>query len=183
MPRHVFVPPEYQGEAYSDEPLPIGEGQTISQPTVVAMMTQALDLQGNETVLEVGTGSGYQAAILSRLCKRVETVELLPSLAHRAQSALRAIGYDNVTVYVGDGYEGLPPLAPFDAIVITAAPPEIPEKLVRQLRDGGRMVVPVGPRDDEQHLLLLHKVGTEVRRTDLGAVRFVPMVRGRRVPD
>lgn len=178
VPRHAFVPEMLQGSAYADEPLPIGEGQTISQPTVVAMMTQALGLRGDELVLEVGTGSGYQAAVLSRLCRRVESIEIIPSLAERARSVLARLGYENVSVRVGDGYQGLAALAPFDAIVITAAPPEIPQKLVEQLRDGGRLVVPVGPAHGEQDLVVLRKRGGEVMRSSLGPVRFVPMVRG-----
>lgn len=180
VPRHVFVPDSLLHVAYEDAPLPIGEGQTISQPTVVAMMTNALHLAGTETVLEVGTGSGYQAAILSRLCKRVETIEIIPSLAETARKALARAGFDNVRVHVGDGYAGLPDLAPFDGVIITAAPPQIPDALVRQLRDGGRLVVPVGPAGGVQELVVLHKQGGRLTRTELGAVRFVPMVPGSR---
>jgi protein-L-isoaspartate(D-aspartate) O-methyltransferase len=177
VPRHVFVPESLRDHAYDDGPLPIGEGQTISQPTVVAMMTGALNLKGDEVVLEVGTGSGYQAAVLSRLCRRVETIEIISSLADGARKALTRVGYDNVRVHVGDGYEGLPSLAPFDAIIITAAPPEIPVRLMGQLRDGGRLVAPIGPVHGIQDLILVEKHGDRVTTRDLGAVRFVPMVR------
>lgn len=176
VPRHIFVPESLFNVAYEDGPLPIGEGQTISQPTVVAMMTDALALKGDEVVLEVGTGSGYQAAILSRLCKRVETIEIIPSLAETAKRALKRGGYDNVNVHVGDGYAGLPDLAPFDGIIITAAPPTIPDALVRQLKDGGRLVVPVGPSGGVQELILLRKRDGRITTSELGAVRFVPMV-------
>jgi len=178
VPRHLFVPEALLNVAYEDGPLPIGEGQTISQPTVVAMMTDALRLKGDETVLEVGTGSGYQAAVLSLLCKRVETIELIPSLAETAKRALKRAGYDNVNVHVGDGYAGLPELAPFDGIIITAAPPSIPEALMGQLKDGGRLVVPVGPSGGIQELVLLQKRDGGFTRSELGAVRFVPMVPG-----
>lgn len=178
VPRHVFVPDDQKRRAYDDKPLPIGHGQTISQPTVVAMMTEALDLQGDEVVLEVGTGSGYQAAVLSRLAKRVESIEIVAPLAQRAKSALSRIGYDNVNVHVGDGYAGLPEKAPFDRIIITAAPPEVPPKLVEQLAKGGKMVLPVGPRFGVQDLIVLEKQQDgRLRRENLGPVRFVPMVR------
>jgi len=183
VPRHVFVPLSIRHLAYEDGPLPIGEGQTISQPTVVAMMTEALELRGDETVLEVGTGSGYQAAVLARLCKRVETIEIIPSLAAAAGQALETAGYHNVRVHVGDGYAGLPELGPFDAVIITAAPPEIPSALIAQLREGGRLVVPVGPQHGVQELVLVRKHEGGITRTELGAVRFVPMVRGGRLPD
>lgn len=179
VPRHAFVPAHLQREAYADYPLPIGQGQTISQPTVVAMMTQAVQPQANEVVLEVGTGSGYQAAVLAKLCSRVETIEIVPALAAQARKTIDRLGYSNVHVHVGDGYLGLPQQGPYDAIVITAAPPEIPSKLVEQLRDGGRMVVPVGPQHGGQDLLLLRKQGAGLARTNLGPVRFVPMVPGK----
>lgn len=179
VPRHAFVPENQRHRAYEDTPLTIGHGQTISQPTVVAMMTDALDLQGNEVVLEVGAGSGYQAAVLSRLVKRVETIEIVEPLAHMAIAALKRVGYDNVRVHIGDGYAGLPALAPFDRIIITAAPPEIPEKLVEQLAVGGKMVLPVGPRFSVQDLIVLEKrPDGSLDRRNLGPVRFVPMVRG-----
>lgn len=178
VPRHLFVPDSLLNVAYEDGPLPIGEGQTISQPTVVGMMTDALKLKGDEIILEVGTGSGYQAAVLSRLCRRVETIEIIPSLAEAAKRALKRAGYGNVNVHVGDGYAGLPNLAPFEGIIITAAPPTIPQALIQQLKDGGRLVVPVGPSGGIQELLLVQKLGGEIKRTELGAVRFVPMVPG-----
>jgi len=178
VPRHAFVPEGQRHRAYDDSPLTIGHGQTISQPTVVAMMTDALDLDGDEVVLEVGTGSGYQAAVLSRIAKRVESIEIVEPLAERAKATLARLGYDNVRVHVGDGYAGLPGLAPFDRIIITAAPPEIPSELEKQLATGGKMVVPIGPRFAVQDLLVLEKQpdGT-MKRISLGPVRFVPMVR------
>lgn len=177
VPRHAFVPSFQLGRAYHDTALGIGYEQTISQPTVVAMMTEALALRGNERVLEIGTGSGYQAAVLSRLCAQVETMEIVLPLAVRAREALTRLGYDNVRVWFGDGYGGLPELGPFDRIIITAAPPEVPVELTKQLKTGGKMVLPVGPREGIQQLVVLEKApdGT-MKQTDLGAVRFVPMV-------
>ncbi len=181
VPRHAFVGPEQLARAYDDIPLPIGEGQTISQPTVVAMMTEALELRGGETVLEIGTGSGYQAAILSRIAKRVESIEIVETLADRSRNTLEKIGYENVRVHVGNGYEGLPHLAPFSHIIITAAPPEVPPKLIEQLAIGGKMVLPVGPRFGVQDLLLLKKNADGfISRINLGPVRFVPLVRDRK---
>ena len=142
--RHLFVPGESAEDAYEDYPLPIGEGQTISQPYIVALMTELLELQPDDKVLEIGTGSGYQAAILSRLAREVRSIEIVPSLAETAGKRLDLLGYDNVHLRVGDGYKGWPDEAPFDAIIVTAAPPEIPQALVDQLAEGGRMVVPVG---------------------------------------
>lgn len=179
VPRHLFVPAAVRDRAYEDGPLPIGHGQTISQPTVVGMMTGALQLRGGETILEVGTGSGYQAAVLSRLCGQVHSLELLEALAETARGALSAAGCCNVHVHVGDGYEGMPALAPFDGVIVTAAPLQIPQALVRQLREGGRMVVPVGPQLGVQDLLVLHKRDGTVSRASLGPVRFVPMVAAR----
>jgi len=179
VPRHAFVPDYQRHRAYEDSPLSIGHGQTISQPTVVAMMTEALDLRGDEVVLEIGTGSGYQAAVLSMLAKRVESIEIVEPLAEQAKQVLARLGYENVTVHVGDGYAGLPDLAPFDRIIITAAPPEIPPRLVEQLAVGGKMVLPVGPRFGVQDLIVLEKQQDgDIRRRNLGPVRFVPMVRG-----
>lgn len=177
VPRHAFVPSYQLGRAYHDTALGIGYEQTISQPTVVAMMTEALALRGNERVLEIGTGSGYQAAVLSRLCAHVETMEIVLPLAIRARAALTRIGYDNVRVWFGDGYGGLPELGPFDRIIITAAPPEVPVELIKQLKTGGKMVLPVGPRAGIQQLVVLEKAPDgRMKQTDLGAVRFVPMV-------
>jgi protein-L-isoaspartate(D-aspartate) O-methyltransferase len=177
VPRHLFVPGASLTEAYGDWPLPIGEGQTISQPTVVAVMTEALELSGNERVLEIGTGSGYQAAVLSLLCKEVFTIELLPRLGERARTRLHELHYDNVQVRIGDGYAGWPEKAPFDRIIITAAPPELPKALIEQLADGGIMVAPVG--DILQDLLRVRKRDGRITTETLTGVRFVPMVRSR----
>jgi protein-L-isoaspartate(D-aspartate) O-methyltransferase len=176
LSRHAFVPEHSIAEAYADHPLPIGHGATISQPTVVGMMSEALELDGAERILEVGTGSGYPAAVLSRLARHVDTIEVVPELAERARHALRVVGCDNVDVHVGDGWAGLPALAPFDRIVVTAAPDHLPEALVDQLAEGGLIVVPVGPQSHDQRLERhMKRVGRLVRE-DLCAVRFVPMV-------
>jgi protein-L-isoaspartate(D-aspartate) O-methyltransferase len=171
--RHLFVAPAWRAQAYEDYPLPIGQGQTISQPYIVALMTQHLHLRGDEKVLEVGTGSGYQAAILSRLARRVFSIELLDSLAACAGERLRNLGYSNVTVRCGDGYAGWPEEAPFDAIVVTCAPTDIPQPLLDQLAEGGRMVIPVG--EGFQDLLLVEKKGGAITKTPVAPVRFVPM--------
>ncbi|MDB4938125.1 MAG: Protein-L-isoaspartate O-methyltransferase [Labilithrix sp.] len=176
MPRHAFVPEHPLGDAYADHPLPIGHGATISQPTVVGMMSEALELDGTQRILEVGTGSGYQAAVLSRLAGHVDTIEVVPELAERAMRALREVGASNVDVHVGDGWAGLPALAPFDRIVVTAAPDHLPEALVDQLAEGGLLVVPVGPQTSDQRLEKHKKRDGRLVREDLGAVRFVPMV-------
>lgn len=173
VPRHELVPEPQREYAYEDRPLPIGRGQTISQPYVVAAMTEALALQGIERVLEVGTGSGYQAAVLSLLCKQVYSIELEPELAERARADLARLGYANVQVRQGDGWRGWPEHAPFDAIVVTAAPEQVPPDLIEQLAVGGRLVIPVGRY--EQTLLLLRKTETGVEREVLFGVRFVPM--------
>jgi protein-L-isoaspartate(D-aspartate) O-methyltransferase len=175
--RDAFVPQEYADEAYADSPLPIGFGQTISQPYVVAWMTQALDVQPGLRVLEVGTGSGYQTAILAELGGRVWSVEIVPELATRARAALEAQGYGHVQLRVGSGYEGWPEAAPFDRIILTAAPPEIPQPLVDQLADAGRLIAPVGT-SDLQVLVVMERSGDRVTRRDAIPVRFVPMVRG-----
>lgn len=174
VPRHRFVPSASIGEAYANVPLPIGHRQTISQPTVVAIMTDALQLGGEDRVLEVGSGSGYQAAILSKLAREVYSVEIVPALAAESAARLQALGYANVHVKEGDGYQGWPEHAPFDRIVLTAAPPELPTALVAQLRDGGIVVAPLG--DDDQHLYRWTKRDGALTRDYLGAVRFVPMV-------
>jgi protein-L-isoaspartate(D-aspartate) O-methyltransferase len=179
VPRHLFVPEPWRLSAYSDGPLPIGEQQTISQPYIVALMSESLELKGTETVLEIGTGSGYQAAVLSRLAQKVYSVEILPTLAETAKLLLTRLGYDNVTVIVGDGNFGWKEGAPYDAIIVTAAAPQIPQALLDQLSDGGRMVLPVVVDSDEQHLIRLTKQGDRVTREDLGAVRFVPLVEGK----
>ena len=176
VPRHEFVPKALWKFAYSDDPLPIGYGQTISQPFIVAFMTEQLDPKPTDRVLEIGTGSGYQAAVLSRLVAEVYTIEIVEPLAKRAEADLKRLGYNNVKVLAGDGYQGWPEHAPFDAIIVTCAPDHIPQPLVGQLRDGGRMIIPVGPSDNQQ-LFLLQKLGTEVEQQAILPVRFVPMKR------
>jgi protein-L-isoaspartate(D-aspartate) O-methyltransferase len=175
VPRHLFVPEARREEAYEDYPLPIGEGQTISQPYIVAVMSEAMKLKGKEKVLEVGTGSGYQAAVLSLLCKKVYSVEIVPELAARSKKLLGKLGYKNVKVIEGDGYEGLPDKAPFDAIMITAAPGVVPEPLKKQLKIGGRLVLPLGKK--YQDLLRIVRKGKEswVEEEVLPSVIFVPM--------
>jgi protein-L-isoaspartate(D-aspartate) O-methyltransferase len=175
VPRHIFVPESHQDQAYEDHPLPIGQGQTISQPYIVAVMSEAMELTGEEKVLEVGTGSGYQAAVLSHLCKEVHTIEIVEELAARSKKTLADHGYDNVTVYAGDGYAGLPDEAPFDAIMITAAPPKVPEPLKQQLTVGGRLVLPVGTT--YQSLIRIRRTAEDAwkREEVLSAVIFVPM--------
>lgn len=175
VPRHLFVPEAYRDVAYSDGPLGIGEGQTISQPYIVALMTSLLRLEGDERVLEIGTGSGYQAAILSLLCAEVFTVERHPSLAARAENLLKELGYDNVHVHVGDGTLGLPEYAPYDGIIVTAAAPEVPRPLLEQLADGGRLVLPVGGRFN-QMLELWQKEGEHFRQRAITPVAFVPLL-------
>ena len=176
-PRHMFVPESIRDTSYQDEALPIGLKQTISQPYIVAYMTEILALKPDDRVLEVGTGSGYQAAVLSRLVEKVYSVELLEPLAEKARSVFSSLGIDNIEVRVGDGYKGWKEHAPFDAIIVTAAPKEIPEELVKQLKDGGRMVLPVG-MGDVQWLVLITRQGTKVSTRKLIPVRFVPMVHG-----
>ena len=175
VPRHLFVPPAQRPQAYDDGPLPIGQEQTISQPYIVALMTESLRLKGTETVLEIGTGSGYQAAVLSVLAKKVYSIEIIPELAETAQERLTALGYKNVEVIVGDGNLGWPQGSPYDAIIVTAAAPQIPPALIEQLAEGGRMVLPVEV-GNEQHLLRLQKVDGKITQEDLGLVRFVPLV-------
>ncbi|MCC6526203.1 MAG: protein-L-isoaspartate(D-aspartate) O-methyltransferase [Polyangiaceae bacterium] len=174
VPRHFFMPHTSLRTAYMDQPYPIGHGQTISQPTVVALMTQALRLRGDEKVLEIGTGSGYQAAVLALCARSVYSIELLAPLGESARDRLRAAHFDNVEVRIGDGYAGWPEHAPFDRIILTAAPPEMPEELLRQLADGGYVVAPVG--EDFQVLERWTKHGKRFERESLGGVRFVPMV-------
>ncbi len=176
VPRHEFVPKALWKDAYRDEPLPIGYDQTISQPFIVAFMTEQLDPKPTDRVLEIGTGSGYQAAVLSRLVAEVYTIEIIEPLAKRAEADLKRLGYNNVRVLAADGYQGWPDRAPFDAIIVTCAPDQIPRPLVEQLRDGGRMIIPVGPPDNQQ-LYLLRKHGTEVEQQARLPVRFVPMRR------
>ncbi len=173
VPRHVFVPASLRNRAYDDRPLPIGHDQTISQPYVVAFMTQALDLRGGEKILEIGTGSGYQAAVLGELAREVFTIEIVDPLAQQAKKLLAELGYGNVHVRSGDGYRGWPEQAPFDAIMVTAAPDHVPKPLVDQLRIGGRMILPVG--DFFQELVLIRKTENGVVRRSILPVRFVPM--------
>jgi protein-L-isoaspartate(D-aspartate) O-methyltransferase len=173
VPRHLFVPPASAGEAYDDHPLPIGHGQTISQPYIVAFMTEALGLEGGETVLEVGTGSGYQAAVLAEIAARVYTIEIVAPLAEEARERLRRLGYAGVEVRAGDGYLGWPETAPFDGIMVTAAAPRIPEPLKQQLRDGGRLILPVG--EEYQELIVVTRRGARFEERRVLPVRFVPM--------
>ncbi|MDH5263178.1 MAG: protein-L-isoaspartate(D-aspartate) O-methyltransferase [Betaproteobacteria bacterium] len=175
VPRHEYVPAPLHALAYADRPLPIGHGQTISQPFIVAFMTEALDPASTDRVLEIGTGSGYQAAVLAELVARVYTIEIVPPLGERARADLARLKVDNVEVRVGDGYEGWPEQAPFDAIIVTCSPEKVPQPLVDQLRDGGRMVIPVGEVRGEQVLYLLEKRGTRVVQRAILPVRFVPM--------
>lgn len=177
VPRHEFVPEEQRPFAYDDSPLPIGHGQTISQPYIVALMTERLRPQPGDKVLEIGTGSGYQAAVLSGLVKEVFSIEIVAPLAKRAETDLRRLGYTNVFVRAGDGYKGWPEQAPFDSVIVTCAPDQVPRPLVEQLKEGGRMVIPVGPESGVQELYLLEKHGGEVRQKAILPVRFVPMTR------
>ena len=173
VPRHLFVPEDLRSQAYGDFPLPIGHGQTISQPYIVALMSEALELGGDEKVLEIGTGSGYQAAILSELAARVFSIEIVAPLAERASLLLAEMGYGNVETRTGDGYAGWPEEAPFDAIILTAAPAEIPAPLIDQLAVGGRLLAPVGEVAQELVLVSRDREGLEQR--SLIRVRFVPM--------
>ncbi len=177
VPRARFLPPEYRDWAELNRPLPIGHGQTISQPYIVGLMTELLELGGEERILEVGTGSGYQTAILAELAREVWTVEVVAPLAAQARAVLAELGYTNIHFRVGDGWEGWPEEAPFQAVIVTAAPDHIPETLVEQLADGGRLVLPVGPAGEVQTLYRVRKHGDEEEIEDHGGVVFVPMVR------
>jgi protein-L-isoaspartate(D-aspartate) O-methyltransferase len=180
VPRDLFVPENQRQNAYQDSPLPIGEGQTISQPYIVALMTQLADVDSTMKVLEVGTGSGYQAAVLSELTPHVFTIEIVPELARRAAAAFTELGYTTIEAREGDGYAGWPSEAPFDRILVTAAPEEIPAALVAQLKPGGRMIVPVGPRGSGQDLVVVTKDASGRTTTrDVIPVVFVPMVHGK----
>lgn len=176
VPRHEFVPEKLRAQAYGDYPLPIGYEQTISQPFIVAFMTEKLEPKPTDKVLEIGTGSGYQAAVLAELVSNVYTIEIVEPLARRAEADLKRLGYTNVMVRAGDGYKGWPEAAPFDAIMVTCAPDHVPKPLVDQLREGGRMIIPVGPLSN-QELVLLKKKGGKVEKQAVLPVRFVPMTR------
>ena len=175
VPRHRFVPEQHRSQAYEDHPLPIGFGQTISQPYMVAVMTQLLELRPGEKVLEIGTGSGYQAAVLAEMTPHVYSVEIIEQLAERARSTLQDLGYDQVKTTVGDGYYGWEEHAPYDAIIVTCAPDHIPQPLVSQLRDGGRMVIPIGPPGLYQSLWKIEKKGDQIVSKNVMGVVFVPM--------
>jgi protein-L-isoaspartate(D-aspartate) O-methyltransferase len=175
VPRHLFVPEEYRTMAYADRALPIGKGQTISQPYIVAYMTEALGLKSTDRVLEVGTGSGYQAAILAEICDTVYSIEIIESLGKKAGKLLKEIGYANIILKIGDGYLGWQAHAPFDAIIVTCAPTQIPEPLKDQLTEGGRMIIPVGELY-VQELILLEKKNDRLKKTKVLPVMFVPMV-------
>ena len=178
IPRHLFVTELLREQAYQDRPLPIGSGQTISQPYIVALMTELLEPSKQQKVLEIGTGSGYQAAVLAALVAHVFTIEIVPELAQSAAAVLKSLGVRNVTVRCGDGYQGWTEEAPFDRIILTAAPPEIPQALVDQLRPGGRMVAPAGGSTFAQSLVVINKLADgSVRKRSVIPVAFVPMVR------
>ncbi len=174
VPRHEFVPEGSRAEAYEDEPLAIGEGQTISQPYIVAYMTDVLKLGGTEKVLEIGTGSGYQTAVLAELAAEVYTVEVIASLSERARTVLAGLGYDNIRFKVGDGNDGWEEFAPYDGIMVTAAAQDVPPALPRQLKEGGRLILPVGI--GFQELILIVRDGDSFRRSELLPVRFVPLI-------
>lgn len=175
VPRHLFVKENLRFQAYQDRPLPLGDGQTISQPYIVALMSELLELKGNEKALEVGTGSGYQAAVLSHLVREVFTIEISPSLAERARETLSGLGYSNVQVKTGDGFFGWAERGPFDAIVVTASAPKVPEPLWNQLREGGRMVMPMGDTSKAQRLVRIRKLKGKRHVEDITGVIFVPM--------
>lgn len=176
IPRHLFVDDNLRKKAYEDHPLPIGEGQTISQPYVVALMTEALHLKSTDRVLEIGTGSGYQAAVLAEIVNHVYTIEIRKSLTEKASKRLKELGYKNIEVKYGDGYFGWKKHGPFDAIIITAAANHIPPPLIKQLKDGGRLIVPLGPTVYFQTLTLVKKVRNDLKVKQMGSVRFVPMI-------
>jgi len=175
VPRHEFCPPRVRRQAYADHPLPIGEGQTISQPYIVALMTELLEPKPDHKVLEIGTGSGYQAAVLAGLVKTVYTIEIVPALAKRAERDLARLDYTNVKVLCGDGFKGWPEHAPFDGIIVTCAPEQVPKPLLEQLKLGGRLVIPVGPQWEGQWLKVLTKKAQGLESRQVIPVRFVPM--------
>ena len=179
VPREHFVAVEFIDSAYADQALPIACGQTISQPYVVGYMTEQLDVAPDHRILEIGTGSGYQAAVLSRIAREVVTIERYRTLADAARVRLKTLGYSNVTILTGDGFAGAPERAPFDRIIVTAAAEEVPKALVEQLAEGGKMLLPLGPLHSTQHIIKLSKAaGGEIKREDLIAVRFVPLLPG-----
>jgi protein-L-isoaspartate(D-aspartate) O-methyltransferase len=179
-PRHLFVPLDLQFRAYEDRPLPIGYGATISQPYIVALMTELLGPARNHRVLEIGTGSGYQAAVLAQLVDHVYTIEIVPELARSAEQTLRRLGYSNVTVRQGDGYRGWPEEAPFPLVILTASPPEIPQTLIDQLARGGRLIAPVGSLGSQELVLIEKRADGTLHRRSVGPVAFVPMKPGGR---
>ena len=180
-PRHLFIPENLKDLAYEDGPLPIGEGQTISQPYIVALMTELLELNGDEKILEIGTGSGYQAAVLSPLVKEVYSIEIVKSLAEKAGKKLKEMQYHNVTVKWGDGYQGWAEYAPFDAIIVTAAPDQVPQVLIDQMKIGGRLVLPVGTYFQKLKVITKMHDG-EVGEKNIISVRFVPMIHSEKTP-
>lgn len=175
VPRHEFMPEKVRSLAYRDRPVPIGHGQTISQPYIVAFMTQQLNPDADDRVLEIGTGSGYQAAVLAELVKEVYTIEIVEPLAKSAKETLDRLGYENVTVRAGDGYQGWPEKAPFDSVIVTAAPDHLPQPLIKQLKEGGRMIIPVGAEGSIQQLRVLKKESGKLKQETVMPVRFVPM--------
>jgi len=175
--RHQFVPDEIKGLAYEDRPLPIGYSQTISQPYIVAFMTQALNPEPDDKILEIGTGSGYQAAVLAEIVDSVYTIEILPELGKNSRQLFRKLGYENIMTKIGDGYKGWPQHAPFDGIVVTAAPEQIPPPLKAQLKEGGRMIIPVGPKNNIQQLQVIEKENGKLKKRTVMSVRFVPFTR------
>lgn len=177
VPRHLFVPKEYEDEAYNDYPLPIGYGQTISQPYIVAYMTEALRPASKKKVLEIGTGSGYQAAVLAEICEKVYTIEIVRELAKESAERLKKMGYKNIVCKYGDGYIGWPEYAPFDMIMVTAAPESIPQPLIDQLAEGGRLIIPVGAPSAVQELIMIVKRNGKTEQRRLTFVRFVPFRR------
>lgn len=175
VPRHLLIPKKNWDLAYADQPVPIGEGQTISQPYIVALMTELLELKGEEKVLEIGTGSGYQAAILAELSKEVYTIEIIESLGKRAEENLKKLGYKNIKVKIGDGFLGWPDYAPFDAIIVTCAVPQVPPPLIEQLKEGGKIVIPLGEELSYQTLTVVEKKKGKLIYKDITGVIFVPM--------
>lgn len=179
--RHLFVTDAYQQRAYQDKPLPIGYGQTISQPFIVALMTQMLNPKSTDRILEIGTGSGYQAAVLGEIVAEVYTIEIVEQLGRKAKALMDKLAYSNVEVIIGDGYNGYEEKAPFDAIIVTAAPEETPQPLIEQLKDGGKIIIPVGPPGAIQNLVLIEKRNGELVKTSLTPVRFVPFTRNNNI--